>query len=179
MYYNEQKIKDESSTQEQIGKKLVDNAVKQLDNWVYKELEKLKYGKFPICLQFNYNTLYIGGLFVKTINKNMYEVHDGEKTIHVFYSKYASILYTLLTYTKHNRIAANILEKDKRVAKNYDDIQYYKKMSNNLLKNKKVDELSIIDDKLYEAMNRYKFSMEELEKNITHAKYMKVWEKLK
>ena len=52
-------------------------------------------------------------------------------------------------------------------------------MSSNLSKNKKIDEIPIIDDKLHEATHRYKFSMEELEKNITHAKYMKVWEKLK
>ena len=105
MYYNEQKIKDGSSTKDQIGKKLVDSAVKQLDNWVYKELEKLKHGKFPVCLNFDDQTLYIGGLFIKTINKNMYQVYDHEKTIHVFYSKYASILYSLLIYTKHNKIA--------------------------------------------------------------------------
>lgn len=179
MYYNEQKIKDGSSTKDQIGKKLVDSAVKQLDNWVYKELEKLKHGKFPVCLNFDDQTLYIGGLFIKTINKNMYQVYDHEKTIHIFYSKYASILYSLLIYTKHNKIASNILEKDKQVAKNYDDIQFYKKMSSNLSKNKKIDEIPIIDDKLHEATYRYKFSMEELEKNITHAKYMKVWEKLK
>jgi hypothetical protein len=48
-----------------------------------------------------------------------------------------------------------------------------------MTKNKKIDEISVIDDKLYEARCRYNFNMEELEKTITYAKYMKVWEKLK
>ncbi len=179
MYYKEKKNKEELSIKGQIGKNLVDTTVKKLDDWVYKELEKLKYGEFPVCLNFNSTTLYIGGLFVKTINKNMYQVYDHEKNIHVFYSKYAAILYSLLMYTKHIKIGHAILKKDMQVAKNYDDIQYYTKMLAKMTKNKKIDEISVIDDKLYEARCRYNFNMEELEKTITYAKYMKVWEKLK
>jgi hypothetical protein len=179
MYYKEQNKKTESSTNEQIGKILIDTTVKKLDDWVFKELEKLKHGEFPICLEFDDKTLYIGGIFIKTLNKNMHKVYNNEQTIHVFYSKYASILYTLLTHIRYNKLASNILEKDKLVAKNYDDMQYYKKMQTKLVKSKKTNELPIIDDKLHEAMCRYRFNMEELEKNITYAKYMKLWEKLK
>ena len=179
MYYKEQKIKTELSTKEQIGKNLVDITVKKLDDWVYKELEKLKIGEFPICLESDNDTLYIGGIFIKTLNKNMYKVYNEDSIIHIFYSKYASILYTLLVYFKHNKLASTILEKDKLVAKNFDDIQYYKKMQTRLIKNKKTDEITVIDDKLHEALCRYRFNIEELEKNIAYAKYMKVWEKLK
>lgn len=179
MYYKEQKIKTELSTKEQIGKNLIDNTVKKLDDWVYKELEKLKIGEMPVCLQFDESTLYIGGIFIKTLNKNMYKVYNNEQTIHIFYSKYASILYTLLTHIKYNKLATDILERDKLVAKNFDDIQYYKKMQAKLIKNKKSEESTIIGDKLHEATCRYKINVEELEKNITYAKYMKVWEKLK
>ena len=115
MYYNEKKKKDVSTIKEQIGKKLVDNAVKKLDNWVYKELEKLKLSSFPVCLEFDEKTLYIGGLFVKTLNKTMYSVYDADKTIHVFYSKYAAILYSLLIYTKHIKMAQEILQHDVQV----------------------------------------------------------------
>jgi hypothetical protein len=179
MYYNEQKTTTESSTKDKIGKKIVDTTVKKLDNWVYNELEKLKFGEFPVCLEFDEKTLYIGGLFIKTIQKNMYQVYDKEKTIHIFYSKYASVLFTLLTHLRYSKMASNILEKDKQVAKNYDDIQYYQLLQTRLLKNKKTDEIVIIDNKLHEAKCRYKINMEELEKNIAYAKYMKVWEKLK
>lgn len=179
MYYNEKKKKDASTIKEQIGKKLVDTAIKKLDNWVYKELEKLKLGTFPICLEFDIKTLYIGGLFVKTVSKNMYSVYDTDKTIHVFYSRYAAILYSLLIYTKHIRIAQEILQHDMKVAKNWDDIQFYKKMHEKLVKRGRNDEIAVINDKLHESKCRYQYNLEELEKTIINAKYMKVWEKLK
>jgi hypothetical protein len=179
MYYKERKIKAESSTKEQIGKKIVETAVKQLDAWVYKELEKLKHGKFPVCLYFDDKTLYVGGLFIKSVMQNMYQVYDNEKTIHVFYSKHAAVLYALLIYVKYIKVANDILNSDIQVAKNYDDTQYYKKMLSKLLKDKTSDNYSIIKDKLHESQHRYKFNVEELEKIVTNAKYMKVWEKLK
>jgi len=179
MYYKEQKMKDVSSIKDQLGKKLVDTAVKKLDNWVYKELEKLKYSKFPVCLEFDDKTLYIGGLFVKTLTKNMYQVYDQEKTIHTFYSKYAAILYALLIYVKHIKIADSILNHDILVAKNYDDLNYYGKLLKKLEKKSTSDDIAIISAKLHESRCRYQHNIEELEKTIINAKYMKVWEKLK
>jgi hypothetical protein len=163
-------------TKDQIGKELVNVTVKQLDNWIYKELEKLKYGNFPVCLNFDDKTLYVSGFFIKTIKSNMHKVYNNEKIIHIFYSKYAAILYSLLSYLKYTKTADNILKHDMEVAKNYDDIQYYKRMITNGVAK---DNIFILEDKLLESQHRYKFKVEELEKIITNAKYMKVWEKLK
>lgn len=179
MYYKEQKMKGVSSIKDQLGKKLVDTAVKKLDNWIYKEFEKLKYSTFPVCLEFDDKTLYIGGLFVKTLTKNMYQVYDPEKTIHIFYSKYAAILYCLLIYAKHIKMADSILKHDIQVAKNYDDINFYNKLLNSVVKKKCSDDIAVITAKLHEAKCRYQHNIEELEKTIINAKYMKVWEKLK
>jgi hypothetical protein len=88
-------------------------------------------------------------------------------------------LYALLIYVKYIKVANDILNSDIQVAKNYDDTQYYKKMLSKLLKDKTSDNYSIIKDKLHESQHRYKFNVEELEKIVTNAKYMKVWEKLK
>lgn len=179
MYYKEQKMTGGSSIKDQLGKKLVDTAVKKLDNWIFKELEKLRYGNFPVCLDFDDKTLYIGGLFVKTINKNMYQVYDSEKTIHIFYSKYAATLYSLLIYAKHIKIADSILKHDISVAKNYDDINFYKKLLTKIVKKANSEDIDVIAAKLHEAKCRFQHNIEELEKTIINAKYMKVWEKLK
>lgn len=179
MYYNEQKMRDGSSIKDHLGKKLVDTAVKKLDNWVYKELEKLKHSNFPVCLEFDDNTLYVGGLFVKTVTKNMYQVYDQEKTIHIFYSKLAAILYSLLIYAKYIKVADSILNHDIQVAKNWDEINFYKKLLDKLVKKNNSDDIAIITAKLHEAKCRYQHNVEELEKTIINAKYMKVWEKLK
>ena len=179
MYYKEHKKTGESLTGEQVGKRIVDEAVRQLDTWVYKELENLKHGKQPICLQFDYKTLYISGLFVKSKSKFMHQVYDAEKTIHVFYSKHASILYVLLIHAKHVKMAESLMSVDKMVAKTYDDIQHFKQLRERLQKSGLKQEVSIINDKLHEATCKYQHYMKDLEKNLVHAKYIKVWEKLK
>lgn len=169
----------DSLTDEQIGKRIIDTAVRELDSWIYRELEKLKHGKSPICLTFDNKTLYISGLFIKTKNKNMHQVYDHERTIHVFYSKHASILYALLMHAKHVKMAETVLNTDKLVARSYDDIYHLKNIQQRLKRGGQTDELWIIDDKLHEATCKYKHHIKELEKNLVYAKYIKVWEKLK
>lgn len=179
MYYGEHKKMVESLTNEQIGKRIVDAAVRELDSWIYRELEKLKHGKNPICLSFDDKTLYISGLFIKSKNKNMHQVYDNERTVHVFYSKHASVLYALLMHAKHIKMAETVLKTDRLVARSYDEIHYLKDLQQRLGRNGPRDELCIVDDKLHEANCKYQHYIKELEKNLIHAKYIKAWEKLK
>lgn len=169
--------KVESIIKEELGKAIVEVAVKQIKTWAKKELNLLKFAlDYPLIIPLN-NTKFVVDTFTIIIeNKHCVAVLNDKTLIHNFYSKKAAILYCLFERLGYYGLGFDILNRDKKVAQVHDDLQFYTKK----ITNKKCDAfkkelyyLRYLDSKI--KMLTY---TRDLEKTITNAKYMKIWEKI-
>lgn len=169
--------KVESIIKEELGKAIIDVAVKQIKTWAKKELNLLKFAlDYPLIIPINQTKFIIDTFTISVESKNCVIVTKDNKLIHNFYSKKAAIFYCIFEKLCHYNLAFDVLNRDKKVAQVHDDLQFY----STKLTSKKYDSfkkelyyLRYLDSKI--KMQTYQ---RDLEKTITNAKYMKIWEKI-
>lgn len=170
--------KVESAIKEELGRTLVNLAVRDIKRWAKKEVNYLRYAlNIPVLIPVN-NQLYIVNEYTIQIeNDTNHIVRKEGQFIHNFLNKKAAILYVVLEKTKNYTSSNELLQRDKIAAKMHSEIQFYtKKLTNNLTKDTFKKELWI--SRYLESKVQYNQAKRELEKTISNAKYMKIWDKI-
>jgi hypothetical protein len=167
-----------SYTNEELGKILVNLAIHKINHWAKSELNYVRHAlEKPLLIPISNNLWVIGDYVIQNIDSHRFKVTKNKITIHTFYSKRAAIFYAALSKVKQYKIADKLLDADIKVARLYDECEFY---SNKITSKQKKDNF-----KLTLWSNRYlNFKMQlhpaknDLEKTIRSAKYMKIWESL-
>lgn len=178
MYYQEQKMnKAPSSIKNDLGKLIVDIALTKVDVWAKKELDYIRHAiDYPACIPLTGNSWIIGKYNIKNLEEHKNLCAIDRKIIHVFYSKKASILYAVFEKMRKYELSDALLEKDKTLARIYDDLKFYE----HKIKLHKADSFKaqLYESRYTEARQKFKHALKELEKSLTDAKYIKVWDKI-
>lgn len=169
--------KVESHIKEELGKTIIDLAVKHIKHWAKKEINYIRYAlDYPLIIPVSEKKLVIAGHVILLDLQHNNIVYKDSKLIHNFVSKKAAILFCVFEKLNNFQKANEILHLDKKVGTLYDDLSLFKtKLSESKIDNFK-RELYLArynDTKL--KFYTYK---RELEKSINNAKYMKIWDKI-
>lgn len=168
----------ESHIKDEIGKLLVNLAVAKVNHWAKKELNYIRFAlNYPVVLPVSDKQWIIGDYYIKEIGPHGFKVIRDNRVIHIFYNKQAAVLYAALSKIRFYNNADNILNADKEVSKLYDDLQFYSQKvtskTNKDLFKKQLWRARHDDIKL-----RFISARQDLEKRISCAKYIKIWDKI-
>lgn len=170
--------KVESIIKEELGKTLIDLVIKDIKGWAKKEINYLRYAlNIPVLIPINNQLYVVSNYTIQIFDDTNHIVKKDGKLIHNFLNKKAAILYVVLEKTRNFQLATELLERDKIAAKMHSEITFYtKKISIRTSEDNFKKELWIA--RYLESRAQYKIARRELEKTISNAKYMKIWDKI-
>ena len=168
----------ESFIKKEIGKLIVDLAIAKVNHWAKSELNYIRFAlDQPVVIPIS-NTLWvIGGFYIKHLGPHQYKVSQDSTLVHIFYNKQAAVLYAALTKAHYFKTADSILAADREVAKLSDELEFYSKKLTSKSK-KDPFKRQLWYTKYNDLKLKYIPAKEELEKRISSAKYIKIWDKL-
>jgi hypothetical protein len=168
----------ESLIKDEIGKTLIDLAIHKINHWARSELNYIRYVlDKPILIPINNKLWIIGNYAIQHIDTHKYKVTRDKEIVHTFYSKQAAVFYTALTKIKQYRLADGLLYADIKVARLYDECEFYSKKINSPGK-KDSFKLDLWLSRYNNVRMKLSPARNDLEKRITSAKYIKIWETL-
>ena len=169
----------ESTIKEELGRAIINIAVRDIKTWAKKELNFLRQQtKYPVILSTDNKLIIVGYYTIEIKDEHSNLVFYEKNQIHSFYSKKAALLYCLYEKFKQLNKSLEILYLDKKVSQMYNDMHFYAdKLSNKSLR---IDEFKkqLYYSRYYDAKIKYQTYKRELEKTITNAKYIKIWDKI-
>jgi len=170
--------KVESIIKEELGKTLVNLAVREIKGWAKKELNYLRYAlNVPVVIPVNDQHFVIDEYTIFIKDDHNHIVKKEGKLIHNFINKKAAIIYIVLEKTRNYFIAYELIERDKIAGKMYNELMLYtSKLTNRKPYDTFQKELWI--SRYLESKAQYSQAKRELEKSISNAKYMKIWDKI-
>jgi len=169
--------KGQSSIQNDLGKLLVDLAIKKVQVWAKNELNYIRNAiDYPACVPMTGNSWIIGKFLIKQISEHKILCVMDKKVVHVFYSKKACILYAVFEKMRKYNRSKTLLDQDKKLARIYDDLIFYEEK----IKQYKTDnfKLQLYQSRYTESRQKFNHARRELEKSLADAKYIKVWDKI-
>lgn len=168
----------ESIIKEELGKTLVDIALKKIKSWAKKELDYIRHAiDYPVCMPINESVWVIGDFTIYLLENHRYMLKRDNKEIHIFYSKKAVVLYAVFEKLHSFSIADDILRKDKVVAKLFDDLEFY---TAKIMKSNGADQFKkqLWQSRYFHIKLQFVAAKRDLEKTLESAKYNKIWEKI-
>jgi hypothetical protein len=165
----------ESHIKEELGKFVVDLAITKVNHWAKQELNYIRYAlDYPVVVPINDTHWVISNYHIKHIGTHRYKVTTDKKEVHTFYSKKAAVFYIVLTKMHYYKTADGIIDKDRIVAKYYDELELY---GSKLVNSKKADnfKIQLWQTRYFEVKTQLAAAKIELEKRLNSAKYIKVW----
>jgi hypothetical protein len=170
--------KVESIIKEELGKTLVDLAIKEIRGWAKKELNYLRYAlNIPVVIPVNNQHYVIDEYTIYITDDYNHIVKKEGKLIHNFFNKKAAIIYIVLEKTRNYSMAQELTERDKIAGKMFNEFMFYSsKLTSGRPQDTFQKELWI--SRYLESKAQYSQSKRELEKTISNAKYMKIWDKI-
>jgi hypothetical protein len=167
----------ESLIKDELGRTIVDLAVREIKSWAKAELNYLRYAlDYKVVIPINKKTYAIGNYVIIFKDKKNYFLKKENKLIHNFYNKKAAILYVIFEKTRKYNLARDILEKDKTVSNYYYNLNFFKdKLTQKSINFFKKD---LYMSRYLESNAQYNHALKDLEKSISNAKYMKVWDRI-
>lgn len=168
----------ESIIKEELGKTLVDIVIKDIKGWAKKEINYLRYAlSIPVVIPINDKLFVVNEYTIQIIDDTNHIVKKDGKLVHNFLNKKAAMLYVVLEKTRNFTLSNELLTRDKIAAKMHSEITFYtKKISNKTAEDNFKRELWI--SRYLESRAQYHLAKRELEKTISNAKYMKIWDKI-
>lgn len=169
----------ESIIKEELGKAIINLAVRDIKSWARKELNVLRQQTtYPVILSTDGKKIIIGNYTIEIVNDNCNTVIYDSHKIHTFYSKKAALLYCLHEKLGQLNKSLEILSIDKKVSQVYYDLAFYSAKLIN--KTSKLDTFKkqLYYSRYFEAKIKYQNYKRELEKTIANAKYIKIWDKI-
>ena len=168
----------ESFTREDLGKIIVNIAMSRLDRWAAAEVNYLRYAlNRPVVIPLSDKHWVIGNFNIKNIGQHRYTVIEESRTVHVFYSKQAAVLYAALTKVKNYKLADLILNEDQVAAKLYDELEFYTKKLQNKPGNDSF-KYQLWQTRYNETKFKFAAARQELAKTLESAKYSKIWDNI-
>ena len=169
--------KAELIIKEELGKALINLAVGHIKLWAKKELKSLKHTlDYPLILAVNDKKISVDKFIILFDHDHSFQVRKDNTLIHNFYSKKAAILYCVFEKMNKFTVSSEILDRDKKVAQVYHDLEFFtKKLATKNLDDfkKELYYFRYLDSKI--KIHTYK---RDLEKTLSNAKYMKIWDKI-
>lgn len=167
----------ESYSKEKLGRLVVDQALKEMDRWAFRELKNLSQSnKTLVCVPLSDRIWIVGKYKIIQDRKNYYALYYNSELINKFYHKKAAFVYAILEKIRNYSLSELILNNDQIYSR-------YKEKQDILLskyrfyaKNKNFFKKSLIYAKLTDINLKVKLAQKELEKNLIQAKYVKVWD---
>lgn len=160
---------------------IVNQAIKDTTNyikqWTLSELGKIQKEQHnPVCVQTD--TGYRVGLYKLELNPDqtcaLYNVNS--ELMHVFESKLSAIIYTIYTIKHRYKDAAEILQLDTEINKNYTDVVILQRQIRRAKETKQFDVMDIRQARLDNAQERLFLARNRISKIHKYAKYNKIWE---
>ena len=168
-----------SSTKSDLGKFLVELAIKKITYWASAEFNSLRNShQFPICVQTSKNTWVIGNFTIKRNEGHVWPLYHDNKLIHNFYSKQAAMFYAVFEKMKLYLSADAILQADKSLAYANADLEFFTYKIQHI--NKKTDTFKqqLWRSRYLESKSKFSNARQELEKRLQSAKYNKIWDRI-
>lgn len=164
-------------SKEELGKKVVDDVMREIENWANQELKYIGYKfKSPICLPIGKNTWLAGRYKIVRNKKKQFLLYSDTNLINKFSIKQAAFLYATMDKLQRYELATRILNSDMLYGFLSEELEIL------LLKHKKYKKqgntfkLSLISAKLSDTKRKLIAAKRDLEKNLIQAKYVKVWD---
>jgi hypothetical protein len=168
-----------SSIKSELGKFIVDAGVHKVDTWAQSAFNNIRHdGEFPLCIPLTQNSWVIGPYELHNLGSHKWQIIQGDKAIHTFYSKQAAVFYAVLSKLHKYKTADNILLQDGKVAKCLNDVEIYTSKLQQQRVKQDAFRYQLYTSKYMEAKSSFDMHKLELEKTLTSAKYMKIWEKI-
>jgi hypothetical protein len=170
--------KVESIIKEELGKTLIDLAVREIKGWAKKELNYLRYAlNVPVVIPVSNQHYVIDEYTIHIKDDHNHIVKKEGNLIHNFLNKKAAIIYIVLEKTRNYSIAQELMERDKTAGKMHNELMFYSsKLTSKTPHDTFQRELWI--SRYLESKAQYNQAKRELEKSISNAKYMKIWDKI-
>lgn len=157
-----------------------DLTTRYLKEWTDRELQNLVINeKLPVCLPIGNRGFLIGRYKMLQINKDCWRVIDNnDEHLHDFGRKLSAVFYCLTTQLNKLNLAREILVADTKVSKLEVDQDYYTHSLRINLKKQDYFRADLAEMRYMQTKQQLSFAIEELEKTINIAKYLKVQERL-
>lgn len=157
-----------------------DLTTKYLKDWTDRELQNLVVNeKLPVCLPLGNRGFLIGRYKMLQINKECWRVIDNnDEHLNDFSRKLSAVFYCLTTQLNKLNLAREILVSDMKVSKLEVDQDYYVHTMRTSIKKQDYFRADLAQIRFLQTKHQLKFAIEELEKTINTAKYLKVQERL-
>jgi hypothetical protein len=168
---------DELYSKEELGKIIVDQAIKHIESWASQELKLIKYKfKQPICVPLGKNTWLVGHYRITKNKKKLFAVYSDDILINKFTNKQAAFLFASMDKIQQYELSRRIMNSDKDYYRLSEEIYILLAKQKKYIKTSNFTKLSIIDAKLSDIKLKLICAKKDLEKNLMRAKYVKVWD---
>jgi hypothetical protein len=151
-----------------------------LKSWTDKQLQNLVFNEnVPVCLPIGNHGFLIGRFKMYKINKDCWRLLDynGEQ-VNDFGRKLSAVFYALVTQVNQLPLASKLLTWDTLVAKLEVDQDFYLHTIKSSLQKQDYFRADMAQTRHLNTKMQLAIAVEELEKTINTAKYLKVQEKL-
>lgn len=164
-------------SKEELGKKVVADVMREIENWANKELKYISYKyKSPICLPIGKNTWLAGRYKIVRSKKKQYSLYSDSNLIHKFCIKQSAFLYATMDKLQRYELGTRILNSDRVYGLLQEELEILIEKHKNYTNKKNSFKLTLIEAKLSQAQRKMTAARRDLEKNLIQAKYVKVWD---
>lgn len=182
--YTKRKYKPRAYEKLGITRGQVEQAAKAtteyLKNWTKKELNNLTIKQnVPVCLPLGDRGFLVGRFRIEEINQHCWRVLDiNGDTVCDFGRKLSAVFYCLTTQLQHYNLAYDLLKIDHLVSKLEQDKEFYTRSVECNEKKQDYFRADVARIRCIDVEYQLKPALEELQKTINRAKYLKVQERL-
>jgi hypothetical protein len=153
-----------------------EKATRQIKNWTTQEITHLhKVDRTPVCVPTSDG--YRIGLYKLNCQDNRYRLYDASQIfVHEFDSKASAVLYAIFSIKNNVIKAAEILDLDQDINKNYMDVVMLSRRITGLQRQNDWTGAEIREYRLEIAQRRLEALRDKISKIHRSAKYNKIWD---
>lgn len=140
-----------------------------INNWIHHELKNI-YNRGLVFIQTDKNSYKINDILIHKEN-DVWTVEYDDKVVHSFINKTAAFFYCLLWYSGKLQMANTLLNLDRTLVNRVNDCELILTRLKNYHDDKIKKEIALA--RYYENVENINVVRQQLEKNLTLAKYIK------
>ncbi len=164
-------------SKEQLGRQLVKLALNKLDYWTLRELGSYnKNNNKILLLPIGKRSWLVGNHKISHKKNGSYSVIKDKTNVHDFRFKKAAFFYAILEKKQRYQISNAILQNDQLLGRLLEEQAFVTERLKLYRKKDNVFKEQLLNAKLGQLENKLKNTKKELEKNLSLAKYVKVWD---
>lgn len=164
-------------SKEELGKKLVNDVMRGIEDWANQELKYISYKyKSPICLPIGKNTWLAGRYKIVRNKRKQFLLYSDTNLINKFSIKQAAFLYASMDKLQRYELGTRILNSDRLYGFLSEELEILLIKHKTYRNKNNTFKLSLINAKLSDTKRKLVAAKRDLEKNLIQAKYVKVWD---